>query len=46
MAMYIAEKIMAGQQSYEKVFNIGIYKKYQNDVNSILVAKGRTDLIA
>lgn len=45
MAMYIAEKIMSGQQSYVKVFSIGLYRKYQSDVNAILIAEGKQNLI-
>jgi len=45
MAMWMAEKIMSGQQSYTKVFSISIYKKYQADVNAILIAEGKEDLI-
>jgi len=45
MAMYIAEKIMNGQQSYTKVFSISIYKKYQADTDAILVAEGKENLI-
>lgn len=45
MAMYMAEKIMSGQQSYIKIFSVSIYKKYQDDVNAILIAEGREDLI-
>ena len=45
MAMYMAEKILQGKQSYEKVFSISLYKKYQDDVDAILIAEGREDLI-
>lgn len=46
MATYIAEKIMSGQQSYAKIFSIGIYKKYQADTDAILIAEGKESLIA
>jgi hypothetical protein len=45
MAMYIATKIMEGTQDYSYVFSIQIYKKYQADVDAILIAEGRQDLI-
>lgn len=45
MAMYIATKILEGRQDYTYVFSINIYKKYQDDVDSILIAEGRQDLI-
>lgn len=45
MAQYIAEKILLGQQSYAKIFGFKMYKRYQEDVNCILVAEGREDLI-
>ncbi len=46
MAMYMAEKILQGKQDYTKIFSINLYKKYQDDVDAILIAEGRTDLIA
>jgi hypothetical protein len=45
MAAYFAEKIMDGSVSYEKIFACRIYKKYQDDVDAILTAEGKTDLI-
>jgi hypothetical protein len=45
MAMYIATKIMDGSQSYEYVFGISLYKRYQEDVNVILIGEGKQDLI-
>lgn len=45
MAQYIAEKILLGQQSYAKIFGFKMYKKYQEDVDTILVGEGREDLI-
>ena len=45
MAMYIAQKIMDGQQDYAMVFNTSLYKRYQDDVDAILIAKGREALI-
>ena len=45
MAMYIAQRILDGKISYEHVFSISIYKRYQDDVDAILIAEGRGDLI-
>lgn len=45
MAGYIARKIMEGKQDYQSVFSITLYIKYQEDVDAILVAEGREDLI-
>lgn len=45
MAMYMAEKILQGKQDYTKIFSINLYKKYQDDVDAILIAEGREDLI-
>lgn len=45
MAMYIALKIMEGSQDYEYVFSIQLYKRYQDDVDAILIAEGKQNLI-
>lgn len=45
MAMYMAEKILQGTQGYEKIFSFQLYKKYQDDVDAILIAEGKQDLI-
>lgn len=45
MAMYIAQKIMDGSQKYDYVFSISLYKRYQEDVNAILIGEGKQDLI-
>lgn len=45
MAMYIAQKIMDGNQEYEYVFSISLYKRYQDDVDAILIGEGKQDLI-
>ena len=45
MAMYIAQKIMDGQQDYIAVFGIALYKRYQDDVDAILIGEGKQDLI-
>lgn len=43
--MYMAEKILKGQQDYTKIFSFYLYRQYQDDVDSILIAEGREDLI-
>ncbi len=45
MAMYIALKIIEGKQEYEYVFSISLYKRYQDDVDAILVGEGKQNLI-
>lgn len=45
MAMYMAIKIMEGKQDYATVFSFPLYQKYQDDVDAILIAEGREDLI-
>lgn len=45
IAMYIATKIMNGSQSYSYVFSITMYQRYKADVDAILIAEGRQDLI-
>lgn len=45
MAMYIAQKILLGRQDYAKVFATFLYRGYQADVDAILIAEGREDLI-
>lgn len=45
MALYIANKIMEGTQDYAYIFSIQIYKRYQSDVDAILISEGRQDLI-
>lgn len=45
MAMYIALKILGGSQKYDFVFGLSLYKAYQEDVDAILIAEGRDDLI-
>lgn len=44
MAMYMAMKIMEGRD-YAKLFSFTPYQKYQDDVDAILIAEGREDLI-
>ena len=45
MALYIALKIEDGVQDYTKVFSCKLYQRYQDDVDAILIADGKQDLI-
>lgn len=45
LSEWMAEKIINEEQSYTKIFYISIYKMYQDDVDAILIAEGRQDLI-
>jgi hypothetical protein len=45
MAMYIAGKIMDGSQDYTFVFSVTVYKRYQDDVDAILIGEGKQELI-
>lgn len=45
MAAYLAMRIMDGALDYTTIFNIPLYKQFQADVDAILVASGRHDLI-
>ena len=45
MAMYIAIKIMEGKVDYKAVFDFPLYQKYQDEVDAILIAEGKQDLI-
>ena len=43
MAAYLARRILEGKLEYENV--IKAYKEFETDINSILKAEGRKDLI-
>lgn len=45
MAIYFANAIIEGRMKYEAVFTINLYLRYQDDVDAILVAEGKEDLI-
>lgn len=45
MPLYIAEQIKIGKMSYKQIFSIQMWKKYQDDVDAILIADGKADLI-
>lgn len=44
MASYLADKIIDGRD-YSTVFKTNSYKQYQDEVNQILISKGKQDLI-
>lgn len=46
MALFMAKKIIDGTMDYAAIFNFSLYKRYQDDVDTILIAEGREDLIA
>lgn len=43
MAAYLALQILKGKLSYEKV--LSKYPQYKDDIDTILIAEGREDLI-
>lgn len=45
MAAYLAMRLEAGKIDYVRTFSIDIYKPFKADVDAILVADGRQDLI-
>ena len=45
MAAYFAIQIEGGKLSYQKVFSIKMWQRYQDDVDAILIADGKQDLI-
>jgi len=45
MAMFLAYRIMDETVKYKDVFAKTFFKKYQDDVDVILTAEGRSDLI-
>lgn len=45
MALYIAKKMIEGRMDYKYIFGCILYKKYQADVDAILIGEGREDLI-
>lgn len=44
MALFMAKNMMDGKLSYE-ILRPSLYRRYKNDVDVILVAEGRADLI-
>lgn len=46
MAGYLADRIIKGIATYTLVFSVSIYKPFQNEVDAILIAEGRGDLIS
>lgn len=45
MALYLAMRLEAGKIEYAKIFSVDIYKPFKVDVDAILIADGRQDLI-
>ena len=45
MAAYFAIQIEDGKLSYQKVFSIKMWQRYQDDVDAILIADGKQDMI-
>ncbi len=45
MAMFIAQKIIDGRFKYKKIFRFKIYQRYREEVEAILEAEGKADLI-
>ncbi len=45
MANYLAMRIIAGKLDYAAVFSIELYKQFKEEVDNILKAQGRQNLI-
>lgn len=45
MALYMANQIEKGNVSYKAIFSKKMWKPYQDDVDAILTADGKQDLI-
>ena len=45
MAMFIAQKIIDGRFKYHDIFKFKIYQRYKEEVDAILIAEDRKDLI-
>lgn len=45
MALYMANQIEKGNVSYKTIFSKKMWKPYQDDVDAILTADGKQDLI-
>lgn len=45
MALFIAQKIIAKRFKYEKIFKFKNLQMYKEEVNMILIAEGKEDLI-
>ena len=49
MAMFIAARLIEGRVkgfTYQNIFRFRMYQQYKEDVDAILIAEGREDLIA
>lgn len=45
MALFIAQKIISGRFKYSKIFRFKNLLIYKEEVNMILIAEGKEDLI-
>jgi hypothetical protein len=45
MALYLAKQIMEGKMDYVAVFSRKTFQPYKEDVDDILTAEGKQDLI-
>lgn len=45
MALFIANRILVGQYDYATIMQLSLFAKYKDDVDQILIAEGREDLI-
>lgn len=45
MSFYLAQRIEAGKLDYYTIFSSDFFKPYQVDVDAMLIADGRQDLI-
>lgn len=45
MAAYFAMRILQGKLTYEKVMSVPLYQQFKPEIDAILIAEGREDLI-
>lgn len=45
MALFIADRIIKGQYDYATVMRLPLFAQYKKEVDEILIAEGREDLI-
>ena len=45
MAAYFALRILKGKLSYSKVMSVEKFKEYKDEIDEILIAEGKEDLI-
>lgn len=46
MALFIAKRLIVGQYDYATIMKLDLFAQYKHDVDTILIAEGREDLIA